>query len=58
VEGLTKRHGDKAGRDGLGDSDARHGARPAPVAFVHTMPIRVLMIGGEEMTCSESTPST
>jgi hypothetical protein len=57
VEGLTKRHRDKAGRDGLGDGDAGHGARPAPVASVHTMPIRALMIGGEEMTCSQSTRS-
>jgi hypothetical protein len=44
VEGLTKRHRDEAGRDGLGDGlgdgEAGHGARPAPVACVHTMPIR------------------
>jgi hypothetical protein len=57
VEGLTKRHCDKAGRDGPGDGDAGHGARPAPVAFVHTMPIRALTIGGEEMTCSLNTRS-
>ena len=42
---------------GLGDGDGGHGTRPAPVAFVHTMPIRVLTIGGEEMTCSQSTRS-
>ena len=44
--------------DGLGDGDAGHGARPAPVAFVHAMPIRARRIGGEEMTCSQSTRST
>jgi hypothetical protein len=46
VEGPTKLHRDMAGRDGLGDGDAGYGARPAPVAFVHTMPIHALTIGG------------
>ena len=58
VEGLTKRHRDKGRRDGLGAGDAGHGARPARVAFVHTQPIGALTIGGEEMTCSQSTRST
>jgi hypothetical protein len=46
VEGPMKRHRDKAGRDGLGDGDAGYGARPAPVAFVHTMPIHAVTVGG------------
>ena len=43
---------------GSAAGDAGHGARPARVAFVHTQPIGALTIGGEEMTCSQSTRST
>ena len=45
-------------RLGAGGWRGHGGARPAPVAFVQTMPIRALTVGGEEMTCSQSTRST